>query len=128
MANAFLLPGVKCQTELVPSHGASRRWLGDNQRNAVMAGGHENLSSTTFINTSQNSFDLADHLLQLVENDTANITDVRTIASHDPDLMIKQRHKQTLTDKPQQRSKVSINRDQKRTESEGGIVKKRRRK
>ena len=93
-----------------------------------MAGGHENLSSATFINTSQNSFDLADHLIQLVENDTGNITDVCTIASHDPDLMTKQRHKQTLTDKPQQRSKVSINHDQKRTGSEGSIVKKRRRK
>jgi hypothetical protein len=45
-----------------------------------MADGHENWSSSAiFINTSQNSFDLAEHLIQLVENDTANITDVSTI-------------------------------------------------
>ena len=94
-----------------------------------MADGHENLSSSAiFINTSQNSFDLAEHLIQLVENDTANITDVSTIASYDPDSTNKQRHKQTLTDKLQQRSKRSINLDQNRAESEGGIVKKRRRK
>jgi hypothetical protein len=47
----------------------------------VMADGHENLSSAILlINTSQNSFDLAEHLIQLVENDTANITDVSTIS------------------------------------------------
>jgi hypothetical protein len=40
---------------------------------------HENLSSAIFINTSQNSFDLAEHLIQLVENDTSNITDVKAI-------------------------------------------------
>ena len=26
---AFLFPGVNSRAELVPSHGASRRWLGD---------------------------------------------------------------------------------------------------
>ena len=29
LANASLFPGVKCKTELVPSHGASLRWLED---------------------------------------------------------------------------------------------------
>jgi hypothetical protein len=28
LANAFLSPGANSRGELVPSHGASRRWLG----------------------------------------------------------------------------------------------------
>jgi hypothetical protein len=32
-ANAFLSPGVNNRAELVPSHGAPRRWLGDDIKN-----------------------------------------------------------------------------------------------
>ena len=30
-------PGVNSRAELVPSHGASRRWLGDNNNNELHA-------------------------------------------------------------------------------------------
>jgi hypothetical protein len=38
VANAFLSPGVNSQAELVPSHGAPRRWLGDYNDRVVIIG------------------------------------------------------------------------------------------
>jgi hypothetical protein len=33
-ANAFVFPGINIRAELVPSHDAPRRWLGDYKSNA----------------------------------------------------------------------------------------------
>ena len=44
------------------------------------------------INAGQNSADLADSLIHLIENDMTKITDVNIIASYDPVLTNKQEH------------------------------------
>ena len=72
----------------------------------VMAGGHTNLSSSIFVNASQNSADWADSLINLIESDPTKITDVNTIASYDPDPVNDQKH---VLDESDHRSKTSRN-------------------
>jgi hypothetical protein len=93
-----------------------------------MAVGHGDSSSVLSINTSQNSVILAEHLIHVVENDTEKITDFSIIANCNPVSNDEQRRKHAGTEKQQQRDKRSINLEQNRTEAEGDIVKKRRRK
>ena len=60
-----------------------------------MAEGHGSLSSSIFINASQNSVYMADSLIYLIENDTMKIAD-------DPDLINEPRN---TPDKSEHRSK-----------------------